>query len=265
MPDTHWIHSIDPVFLKIGAFEMRYYGIFFFAAMLQGAWFWIRQIVRSGRKASDAIPLIWMGILGVIVGGRLVHVWFYRFDEFLTNPFILVTLGRGGFASHGSALGILVALWLYSRRFGMPFLEGLDRFSLSIPLATSLVRMGNFFNSEIVGRPSDVPWAVVFTGHDRMLGLSPTPRHPSQIYEAGIGIAVFLLLYLTDRKLGETRPPGLMAGLILVGYFSLRFFVEFFKSRHVLADSFALSMGQILSVPFVLAGCILIMRARRKS
>jgi len=265
MPDAFWIQNIDPVFIKIGSFQIRYYGLFFAAAMVQGAYFWIRQTVRSGRQVSDAIPLIWMGIFGAIIGGRIVHVLFYRFDEFLVNPFMLVTLGRGGFASHGSALGILAALWFYTGRYKMPYLEALDRFSLSIPLATSLVRMGNFFNSEIVGKPADIPWAVIFSRYDSMNGLAPTPRHPSQLYEAGIGIVVFLILYFANRKLGESRPPGLMAGLTLIGYFTLRFFVEFFKIHHVLAASFPLSMGQILSIPFALAGWVLIIRAYRKS
>ena len=263
MSDTHWIHDIDPILFKIGSFQVRYYGLFFAIAMIQGAWFWIRQIVRSGRTVSDALPLIWMGIFGAIIGGRIVHVLFYRFDEFLSNPLILITLGRGGFASHGSALGLLAALWFYSRRFKMPYIEALDRFSLSVPLATSLVRMGNFFNSEIVGRPSDVAWAVIFPVYDRAHGLPLTPRHPSQLYEVGIGIVVFLILYFTDRRLGETRPKGLMAGLTLVSYFTLRFFVEFFKSPHVLSESFPLTMGQILSVPFAVAGLVLIIRARR--
>lgn len=264
MPDAFWVQNINPVFFEIGSFQVRYYGLLFAAAMLQGAYFWIRQIIRSGRSFSDAVPLVWMGILGAIAGGRIVHVLFYNFDKFCENPFMLVELGRGGFASHGSALGLLAALWIYSRRFKMPYTEALDRFSLSVPLATSLVRLGNFINSEIVGRPSDVPWAVIFPVYDRAHGLPPTPRHPSQLYEAGIGIVVFLILYFTDRKLGESRPAGLMAGLTLVSYFTLRFFVEFFKIRHVLADSFPLSMGQILSIPFALAGLALILAARRK-
>ena len=264
MTDVYWIHDINPVLFEIGSFQVRYYGLFFATAMMQGAWFWIRQIVRSGRSFSDALPLVWMGIFGALIGGRIVHVLFYRFDEFLNDPLILIALGRGGFASHGSALGLLAALWLYSRRFKMPYLEALDRFSLSVPLATSLVRLGNFFNAEIVGRPSDVGWAVVFPAYDRAHGLPLTPRHPSQLYEAGIGIVVFLILYFADRKLGETRPKGLLAGLTLVSYFTLRFFVEFFKTPHVLADSFPLTMGQILSIPFALAGLGLIVRAAAK-
>lgn len=265
MPDTFWVHNIDPVFLKIGSFQIHYYGLFFAAAMIQGAYFWSRQIIRSGRQVSDALPFIWMGIFGVVIGGRIVHVLFYRFDQFVSDPLILITLGRGGFASHGSAAGILTALWLYARRFKMSFLEALDRASLSVPLATSLVRMGNFFNSEIVGRPSDVPWAIIFNRYDRILDLPPTPRHPSQLYEATIGFVVFFILYWADRKLGEDRPTGFMAGLTLISYFTLRFFVEFFKSRHVLDASFPLTMGQILSIPFFLAGCILVTRSLKNS
>ena len=232
--------------------------------MLQGAYFWTRQIVRSGRRVSDALPLIWMGIFGVIIGGRIVHVLFYRFGEFLSDPLILITLGRGGFASHGSAAGILVALYLYGKRYNMPYLETLDRCSLSIPLATTLVRLGNFFNSEIVGRPSDVPWAFIISRFDRMHGLPLTPRHPSQLYEAAAGTVVFLIIYLTDRKLGETSPHGLLSGVLLISYFTLRFCVEFFKAYHVLDPSFPLTMGQMLCIPFILAGWALVVRALRR-
>jgi prolipoprotein diacylglyceryl transferase len=263
MSGTYWVQAIDPVFLKIGSFQIQYYGLFFAAAMLQGGYFWTRQIVRGGGQVSDALPLIWMGIFGVLIGGRLAHVFFYKFDQFVDNPLLLITLGRGGFASHGSAAGLLAALWIYSKRYKMPFLETLDRCSLPVPLATSLVRMGNFFNSEIVGRPTDVSWAVVFSHYDRMVGLPPTPRHPSQLYEATIGIAVFLVLYLTDRKYGEARPSGLMTGLLLICYFTLRFCVEFFKSYHVLDSSFPLTMGQILSIPFAAVGLALVIHALR--
>jgi phosphatidylglycerol:prolipoprotein diacylglycerol transferase len=265
MPDAFWVHNIDPIFLKIGSFQIRYYGLFFAAAMIQGGYFWTRQIVRSGRTVSDALPLIWIGIFGVLIGGRIVHVLFYTFEQFLDNPLILIALGRGGYASHGSTLGLLTALFIYSRLYKMPYVEALDRCTLSIPLATSLVRMGNFFNSEIVGRPADVPWAVIFSRYDWMVGMPPTPRHPSQLYEVAIGIVVFVILYLTDRKLGEARPRGLMAGLILTSYFTLRFFVEFFKTYQALDPSFPLTMGQILSIPFAAAGLALIIRAFRNS
>jgi phosphatidylglycerol:prolipoprotein diacylglycerol transferase len=264
MSDAFWVHTIEPVFIQVGSLQIRYYGLFFALAMIQGAYFWVRQIVRSGRPLSDALPLIWMGIFGVIIGGRIVHVLFYRFEQFLDNPLILITLGRGGFASHGSAIGILTALWIYARRHDMSFIEATDRCTLSIPLATSLVRIGNFFNSEIVGRSTDAPWAVIFSRYDRMVGLPPTPRHPSQLYEAAIGIVVFLILYVTDRKLGETRSTGLMTGLLLISYFTLRFCVEFFKTYHVLDASFPLTMGQILSIPFALAGWVIILHAHRK-
>ena len=264
MAEIFWAHNIDPVIINIGSFQIRYYGLFFAAAMLQGAYFWTRQVVRSGRPVSDALPLIWMAIFGVIIGGRIVHVLFYRFGQFMDNPLALITLGRGGFASHGSAAGILVTLWIYARRFNMTYLEALDRCSLSIPLATTLVRLGNFFNSEIVGRPTDLPWAVVFSRFDRMHSLPLTPRHPSQLYEAAIGIVVFLIVYLTDRRLGETSPHGLISGLLLISYFTLRFCVEFFKTYHVLDPSFPLTMGQLLCLPFILAGWVLVIRALRK-
>lgn len=264
MQEVFWVHNIDPVVFHMGSFQIRYYSLFFAIAMIQGAFFWTWQIMRSGRRASDAFLLIWMGIFGVIIGGRVVHVVFYRFEHFISNPSILITLGRGGFASHGSGLGLLAALWLYARKYKMTYLEVGDRFSLSVPLATSLVRLGNFCNGEIVGRPSDVPWAVIFSRYDLMTGLPPTPRHPSQLYEVAIGIIVFAIIYLTDRRMGEARPQGLMTGLLLVSYFSLRFLIEFFKNPHVIDPSFPLTMGQILSIPFIVTGLAIVIYAHRR-
>jgi prolipoprotein diacylglyceryl transferase len=257
METTHsafWIHDLDPVFLRLGGLEVRWYGVFFALAMIQGAILWVWQIKRSGRNWEDALPYLWMGIIGVVVGGRLGNILFYNFSTLLKDPLPVLSHWRGGFASHGSTLGILTALWVYSRRYTMPYLEALDRFSLSIPLATVCVRLGNFMNGEIVGKAAVVPWAIIYPAYDKVHGLSLTPRHPSQLYEAVMGLIVFAILFTVDWKLKERRPLGLMTGLILGCYFTGRFLVEFFKEPHVLDPSLPLNMGQILSVPFALVG-----------
>jgi len=260
-----WVHHLDPVFIRFAGIEIRYYGLFFALAMLQGGLIWMWQVRRSGRGWEEALPFIWMGIIGVVVGGRLGNILFYNFGAFLADPLELLVNWRGGFASHGSTAGILAALWIYSRGHAMPYLEALDRFSLSIPLATVCVRLGNFINGEIVGKASSVPWAVIYPVYDRSRGLYLTPRHPSQLYEAVMGFIVFAVLFAVDRKLKETRPPGLMTGLILGCYFSGRFLVEFFKEPHVLDPSLFLNMGQILSLPFALAGWWFVFTTLKKS
>jgi len=263
MENVLWVHQFDPVLLWIGSLEIRYYGILFAIAMLQGGYFWCRQVMRSGRRIEEALPYVWMGIAGVIVGGRAGEILFYKPYQLLNDPLKVFTTWRGGFASHGSALGALIALWYYSRSRNMPFLEAMDRCSLSVPLTVSLVRLGNFLNSEIVGRATAVPWAIVFSKYDRMMGLPPTPRHPCQLYELGIGIAVFVMLYLIDKRLGERRPTGLMVGLFLASYFSLRFCVEFFKEVGLLSPSSPFTIGQILSIPFAVTGWVIIAKIFR--
>ena len=251
---AYWTHNLDPGFFRLAGIEIRFYGLFFALAMLQGGLIWIWQIRRSGRPWEEALPLIWMGIISVIVGGRLGNIFFYNLEYLFKDPLELLTSWRSGFASHGSTLGLLGALWVFSRGRAMPYLEALDRFSLSIPLATTCVRLGNFINGEIVGKASSVPWAVIYPIYDRSKGLSLTPRHPSQLYEAVMGVVVFAVLFSVDRKLGEKRPLGLMTGLILGCYFSGRFLVEFLKEPHVLDPSIFLNMGQILSIPFAAIG-----------
>jgi prolipoprotein diacylglyceryl transferase len=199
-----------------------------------------------------------MGIAGVIIGGRVGSILFYEYSELLQNPVRVLTAWRGGFASHGSALGLLAALWFYSRRRHMSYLEAMDRFSLSVPLAVSCVRLGNFLNSEIVGKPATVPWAVVFVRYDREMRLPPTPRHPWQLYALCVGIAVFAIMYLVDRKLGERRPRGFSAGLLLALYFTSRFFVEFVKEAPSVIPAVPLTTAQVLSIPFAVTGWILV-------
>jgi phosphatidylglycerol---prolipoprotein diacylglyceryl transferase len=141
---------------------------------------------------------------------------------------------EGGLASHGAAAGLIAALVYFARREGLPLVEAMDRFSMSAAIGAVSVRIGNFLNSEVVGRKTDLPWAVKFPRslYDHGLPLDQAPaRHPSQVYEALLGLGVLLILYLTDRRLGEDRPLGLLAGFFLLLYFSGRFFTEFFKAR----------------------------------
>jgi len=255
-----WTHNLSPIIFEIGPLQLRYYGILFSLTILIGFYFWFKQVLRSGRDENAAYAFLWMGVAGVVIGSRLGHVLFYEPARYLQNPLHILYVWKGGLASHGAAIGILTALWAYSRRYKMTMIEACDRFSMSVAVGATLVRIGNFFNSEIVGRATDVPWAIVFKRYDRMMGLPPTARHPSQLYEAAMAILVFIVLYITDRKLGEDRPPGLMVGIFLAGYFTLRFFVEFFKEYQALSSSFPFTMGQLLSIPFAAAGYIILIR-----
>jgi phosphatidylglycerol:prolipoprotein diacylglycerol transferase len=256
------VWDLDPTLIELGPVTLSWYGVMFALAAIQGVLIFRHQLARGEGSPPPASPMLWMGLLGIIVGGRLVHICFYQFGELSHSPLHVLTSWRSGFASHGSTAGMLVALWFYGRRFGMPFLDACDRLAIAVPLGTSLVRVGNFLNSEIVGRPTDVPWAVVFSRYDAAVGLPATARHPSQLYEAALGVLVFVLLWFVDRRTTQ-RVPGVMLGIIFIGYFSTRILVELVKEHQALPGSWPVTMGQLLSVPFVIAGAILIARARR--
>ena len=171
----------------------------------------------------------------------------------LSNPLYLIDIRRGlaGLSSHGATVGLIVTLILFAKRYRIPVGEMFDRFMWSCASGAFFVRMGNFFNSEIVGRPSDVSWAVCLPRHDKI----PIPRHPTQLYEAAIGLFILLLLWGVDKwAKEEKRPRWLITGAFFTSYFIFRFTVEFFKAHQTLNDSSNLTMGQYLSIPFALLG-----------
>lgn len=253
MPKFEW--NIDPVFLEIGPLELRYYSLLFVGVFLGGYALLNWQIRRGGGHEDDAGDFIIYGVLGVLIGARLGHVLFYDLDKALADPLWVFQIWTGGLASHGAVIGLILAMWLFTKRRGVPFLEGADRFAFSAALGATLVRIGNFFNSEIVGRVTDQSWGVQFPRYDRGLAMVPY-RHPSQLYEAAMGIVILGCLYLADRAWGkEKRPRGAMISLFFLVYFIGRFTVEFFKEYQVLdpAES-PLTMGQYLSLPGILLG-----------
>lgn len=265
------IWDVDPVafYLPFFGLQIRYYGIIFGLVFVGGFFFFRRQIVRGGASEDEAYSFILPGALGVVLGARLGHVFFYNFDKFLGDPAWLIRVWEGGLASHGAALGLVAALCLHSRRWKRPFWDTCDRFSFSAALGAAMVRLGNFINSEIVGRVTDGPFGVRFPRFD---GLPPalTPaRYPSQLAEFFLGLFVLLTLLRLDARLGgEKRPAGLLSAAFLILYFIGRFLVEFIKERHGLVDSFALSRGQLLSLPGIIFGfgllCYVIQRHQEK-
>lgn len=256
-----FIDYIDPVF-RVGPIAVRYYTLLFAAACIAGYFLWRWQQVRAGRPPRAALGFAFWGLLGLVVGARLFHCLLYEPGYYLAHPAEILRVWKGGISSHGAAVGLAAALVAYSRRRGLPVLDSLDRFSFSAATGAALVRLGNFFNSEIVGREAQVPWAVRFMRYDS----GAIARHPTQIYEFLVGLAVLAALLLVDRAAGrERRPAGLLAGVFLATYFSLRFGVEFFKEAQEVPPLSPLTMGQWLSVPFAAAGVVLIARALRSA
>jgi prolipoprotein diacylglyceryl transferase len=244
--------DLDPVFFTIPFLNLstRYYGLIFSLNFILGLLLYAWQIQRSGGSVSEAMDMVWPGFIGLLVGARLGHVFFYNFDYFTQDPLWLFRVWEGGLASHGAALGLIGAIAWRSYRSHRPFWDIFDRLTFSGALGAALIRLGNFFNSEIVGKVTNVWWAVRFPRYDWRLppDLVP-PRYPSQLVEFLAGLLVLGALLLIDRLAGrEKRPRGLLAASFFILYFTARFLVEFLKERHGPNDDLWLSKGQLLSI-----------------
>jgi prolipoprotein diacylglyceryl transferase len=235
-------------------YGIRYYSLLFVVVFLGGHALLKWQIERAGGPAEDANDFIVYGVLGVLIGARLGHVLFYDLDKALENPVWVLEIWTGGLASHGAVIGLITAMFLFTKRRGIPFLEGSDRFSFSAALGATLVRIGNLLNSEIVGKKTDGTWGFRFPRFEHEGDAAPL-RHPSQIYEIVLGTTVLGMLFLIDKRLGkEKRPRGAMISAFFVMYFCGRFVVEFFKEYDGISPDSPLRMGQILSIPGILLG-----------
>ncbi len=253
--------QFDPIALQLGPIAIRWYGLMYliaFAAVwVLGRW----RIARGNALMTtrDLDDLLFYGILGVVLGGRLGYVLFYKPDYYLSHPLEILAVWEGGMAFHGGLLGVLLVLWLFARSKGWRFLEVGDFIAPLIPLGLAAGRLGNFINGELWGRPTSVPWAMVFPQAGDTLA-----RHPSQLYQFALeGLLLFIVLW---RFSARPRPVGQISGLFLIGYGLCRFIAEFAREP----DSFlgllavGLSMGQWLSLPMILIGVWMFMRARRE-
>lgn len=246
---------------RVGPLSIHWYGVMYALAFFIG-YFVIRAIARRKQlplSDADLGDLITNLMVGVILGGRLGYIVFYGLSTYLKNPLEIFAIWHGGMSFHGGAIGTVLAGWLFCRKHGLRFLQLADTVIVAVPLGLALGRLGNFINAELWGRPSGMPWAMVFPTDPSRL-----PRHPSQLYEFGLeGILLFLLLWFFSRR---PRPDGATFGLFLIGYSAFRFIVEFFRNPDpqlglVLGP---LSMGQLLSIPMVLLGLAFMLSAYLK-
>lgn len=259
------IWNTDPEIFKIGGFSLRYYSLLFVVAFVLGFLLMKKMYQREGLGEPQLNPLVIYVIAGTIIGARLGQVLFYEFGYYKNHlaemvlPFRISNgkfewTGYRGLASHGGAIGILTAVWLYARKYKVPMLWVLDRLVIAVALGGFFIRLGNFFNSEILGQLSTLPWAVVFTKVDLV------PRHPAQLYEALAYLAIFGVLWLLYRN-EKAQKRGLLFGWFLVLVFTARFLIEFVKADQEAFESrLLLNMGQLLSLPFVLAGLYFLLR-----
>jgi len=259
--------AIDPVLIQIGPFAIRWYALAYIVGLLIGWRYCLQLTGRPPRLVTrDHIDdfFLW-ATLGVVLGGRVGYVLFYQPRHFLEHPLDILAIWEGGMSFHGGLVGVILAMYLFARRRGIRFLALTDIVASATPIGLFLGRLANFVNGELYGRPSDVPWAVIFDRTDP----SGLPRHPSQLYEAALeGIVLFLVLFATIRVVRALERPGLVSGVFLIGYGLSRFLVEFFREPdpqlgYLLGGT--MTMGQILSLPMLALGLFLLARARPTS
>ncbi|MEI6576451.1 MAG: prolipoprotein diacylglyceryl transferase [Bacteroidota bacterium] len=255
----HW--NVSPEIFRIGAFAIRWYGLFFALS------FYIGYIIIGDMFKRENVPATMLDtlslymILGTVIGARLGHCLFYQPEIYLKNPIEILKIWEGGLASHGAALGILFAIYLFARKSRLTYLYVLDRIVIVVALAGFMIRMGNLMNSEIYGKMTTLPWAFIFLRSDFMM----IPRHPTQIYEGLAYILLFLGLYVTYRKKGTQMQEGLLFGWFMVILFGLRFILEFLKEPQVdFENKLTFNMGQGLSIPFILCGIYILYRVYKK-
>jgi prolipoprotein diacylglyceryl transferase len=220
----------------------------------------LNQIFKNEKRPSaDLEQLAVYIIFGTVIGARLGHCLFYNPEYYLANPVEILKVWTGGLASHGAAIGIIFSIYLFSKKKkDLTMLWILDRVVIVVALAGCLIRLGNLFNSEIIGKAADVPWAFVFISVDDI------PRHPAQLYESIAYFLIFVILLLVYQKKFPKLTEGTLFGLFLVLVFSFRFFIEFVKEvQEEFEASLALNMGQILSIPFVLIGLYFLLRVKK--
>jgi phosphatidylglycerol:prolipoprotein diacylglycerol transferase len=253
--------GLDPVALDLGFFQLRWYSLAYLIGILGGWWYCLKMLDRPGAPMArrHADDMVFYGTLGVILGGRLGYVLFYRPEFYLANPLEILQLWDGGMSFHGGAAGTSIAMFYLAWKNQLNVLRVHDYVSCVVPIGLFLGRLANFVNGELWGRPSDAPWAVVFpTG-------GPVARHPSQLYEAGLeGLLLFAILAFLFWRTDARYRPGLLTGVFVLGYGLSRFLVEFYRQPDPGLEnlSWGLTMGQTLTVPMILAGLYLIATAK---
>jgi phosphatidylglycerol:prolipoprotein diacylglycerol transferase len=254
--------AIDPVAVAIGPFVVRWYALAYIAGLLIG---WRYCLVLADRpprliERRDIDDFLVWATLGVVLGGRIGYVLFYQPGYYLQHPVEALYLWHGGMSFHGGALGVTLAILLFTRARGLVVLAFSDVIAEAIPIGLFFGRIANFINGELFGRETDVPWAMAFPNG------GPVPRHPSQLYEAVCeGLLLFLLLLIAEHR-GARRRPGIVTGLFLVGYAVARMSGELFRQPDAQLGFLVLgtTMGQLLSIPVLIAGILLIWWARRQ-
>ena len=253
--------NIDPVAISIGPLSVRWYGLMYLVGFAASWWLGLRRIAKGlapvTRQQFD--DLLFMAVLGVILGGRLGYVLFYKAGYYLAHPLEIFAVWQGGMSFHGGLLGVILAMAFAARRHKVDFLRLMDFVAPLCPLGIAAGRLGNFINGELYGRVTDLPWGMLFRG------AGDAPRHPSQLYEFALeGVLLFIVLWVYARR---RRPVGAVSGLFLLGYGAFRFLAEYAREPDNFLGTLALglSMGQWLSLPMIALGVWLFARSAAKA
>ncbi|WP_439184562.1 prolipoprotein diacylglyceryl transferase [Carboxylicivirga taeanensis] len=253
--------NVDPEIFSLGPIHVRYYGLLFAMGFMLGYYIIERMFKSEGIQQEWLDKLFMYVVIATIIGARLGHVIFYGWDHYAQNPGDIIKIWEGGLASHGGAIGILIALYYYSKKVTRrSMIWTLDRLVVPVALAAVFIRLGNLMNSEIYGHATDLPWGFVFERRGEEVA-----KHPTQLYEALCYLLTFVVVFFTYWKTKAKEKQGLIFGIFLIGIFGSRFFIEYVKEvQEAWEMDMTLKMGQWLSVPFVIAGVYYIYKALKK-
>lgn len=243
--------NVSPVLLELGPLQLRWYGVLFVGSFFLGLTIskWIFK--REGRNPEVLDTLLIYALVGTVIGARLMHCLAYEPHYYLSHPLEILMVWKGGLASHGGMIGVIIAFWLFCKRYNESFFWLLSRMTLPGLVIAAAVRFGNFFNSEILGKQTDLPWAIIFERVDML------PRHPVQLYEAFSYLAILAVFVVLYKKLSPGLTTRLFPGLFLFVMFTVRFLLEYTKTKQ--ADytwEIPFSTGQMLSLPFIIIGIV---------
>jgi phosphatidylglycerol:prolipoprotein diacylglycerol transferase len=255
--------GLSPVALDLHYIQIRWYSLAYIAGIILGWWYVTRLLRQPGAPMASrhADDLVFYATLGILLGGRLGYVLFYNLRQYLDNPIDIFKLWEGGMSFHGGMIGVIVAMIYLARKNHLNLLRVADYIACATPIGLFLGRLANFVNGELWGRPTDVPWAMIFPH------AQDVPRHPSQLYEAGLeGIGLFCLLAWLFWRTDARYQPGRLTGAFLLGYGLIRVFLENFREPDEQLGFFfnLITMGQILSLPMIIGGIYLIATAKRR-